>query len=94
MRSEFNIRNKRLIGHLVCAIGFSLMLWSFYPGMVSGDAIASLTEGRTGIIYDQNSAIMSYVWGILDRLVAGPGVMLLLQLGIFWSAAAMLWEAV
>ncbi|CAN5500854.1 hypothetical protein BH18ACI3_BH18ACI3_21080 [soil metagenome] len=70
------------------------MLWSFYPGMTSGDAIAALIEGRTGIIYDQNSAIMSFVWGMLDRLIAGPGLMLTLQLGIFWTAAAILWEAI
>lgn len=70
------------------------MLWAFYPGMMSADSIASLGEGRSGIIYDQNSPLMSFLWGKLDSVIAGPGLMLTLQLGIFWSAAALLWEAV
>jgi hypothetical protein len=94
VKGEFDIQNKRLIGYVICAAGFGLMLWAFYPGMMSGDSIASLGEGRSGIIYDQNSPLMSFVWGGLDRVVAGPGLMLALQLGIFWSAAAILWEAI
>ncbi len=94
MKSEFNIQNKRLIGYAICAIGFALTMWAYYPGMTSGDALASLNEGRTGIIYDQNSPLMSFLWGTLDQIVAGPGLMLILQVGIFWTAAAILWEAI
>ncbi|HUR97087.1 MAG TPA: hypothetical protein VMZ26_03355 [Pyrinomonadaceae bacterium] len=92
MKSEFDIQKKRLIGYVICAAGFGVMLWAYYPGMMSGDSIASLGEGRSGIIYDQNSPVMSFLWGNLDRLVAGPGLMLALQLGIFWAAATVLWE--
>jgi hypothetical protein len=94
VKGELDIQNKRLIGYVICALGFSVMLWAFYPGMMSADSVASLGEGRSGIIYDQNSPLMSFLWGKLDSVIAGPGLMLTLQLGIFWSAAALLWEAV
>ncbi|MEO6335047.1 MAG: hypothetical protein ABIO91_08700 [Pyrinomonadaceae bacterium] len=94
MKGEFDIQKKRLIGYVICTVGFGLMLWAFYPGMMSGDSIASLGEGRSGIIYDQNSPLMSFLWGKLDMFVPGPGLMLTLQLAVFWAAAAVLWEAV
>jgi hypothetical protein len=93
-RVEIDARRTRLVGYLVCVVGFGLTLVAFYPGLMSPDSIASLNEGRSGIIYDQNSPIMSYVWGRLDNLIPGPGLMLIFQLGIFWSAVATLWEVV
>ncbi len=83
----------RFVGYLICFLGLGLTLWAFYPGLMSPDSIASLGEGRSGIIYDQNSAIMSYLWGFLDEVVAGPGLMLVLQAGVFWAAILCLWEA-
>ncbi len=88
------IQQKRFVGYLICFLGFALTLAAFYPGMMSPDSIASLAEGRSGIIYDQNSWIMSYLWGGLDQLVAGPGLMFVLQVGVFWIAVACLWEAI
>lgn len=88
------IQQKRFVGYLICLGGFASTLAAFYPGMMSPDSIASLAEGRSGIIYDQNSAIMSFLWGGLDQLVAGPGLMFTLQVGVFWVAVACLWEAV
>ena len=82
-----------MVGYLICLFGFGLTLFAFYPGMMSPDSIASLNEGRSGIIYDQNSPLMSYLWGCLDLLVAGPALMLALQVGTFWIAIAFLWEA-
>lgn len=88
-------RNRKpIVGYLICAFGFTLTLWAFYPGLMSPDSIASLSDGRNGILYDQNSAIMSFVWGGLDQLVAGPALMLVLQLSVFWIAIACLWQAI
>jgi len=87
------IQQKRFVGYLICLLGFGLTLFAFYPGQMSPDSIASLNEGRSGIIYDQNSPLMSYLWGCLDQLVAGPGLMLILQVAAFWLAIALLWEA-
>ncbi|MCY7376430.1 MAG: hypothetical protein LH472_10720, partial [Pyrinomonadaceae bacterium] len=35
---------------------------------------------------------MSYLWGKLDRLVAGPALMFVLQNLVFWTAAAIFWR--
>ena len=88
------MRGRQVIGYLICFFGFGLTLWAFYPGMLSSDSIASLGEGRSGIIYDQNSAVMSYLLGSLDRIISGTGLMLIIQLAVFWIAVALLCQAV
>lgn len=80
-------------GYLICLAGFALTVWAFYPGMMSPDSIAALTAGRDGSLSDINAPLMSALWGLLDKIVAGPGLMLLLQAGIFWGACAVLWSA-
>ena len=91
---EIDNRGKQMIGYLICFFGFGLTLWAFYPGMLSSDSIASLGEGRSGIIYDQNSAVMSYLLGGLDQIITGTGLMMILQVAVFWIAIALLWRAV
>jgi hypothetical protein len=92
--TKIDYRGKQLIGYLICLFGFGLTLWAFYPGMLSSDSIASLGEGRSGVIYDQNSAVMSYLLGWLDSIVTGTGLMLVLQAAVFWIAIGLLWRAV
>ena len=91
---EIGLQRKQMIGYLICFFGFGLTLWAFYPGMLSSDSIASLGEGRSGIIYDQNSPVMSYLLGWLDEIVSGTGLMLILQVAVFWTAIALLWRVV
>lgn len=86
-------QNKWYIGYLICLVGFALTVLAFYPGMMSPDSVAALTAGRDGSLNDINAPLMSALWGLLDRVVAGPGLMLLLQAGIFWGACAVLWSA-
>src|SRR6185369_15247028 len=91
---EIDNRRRQMIGYLICFFGFGLTLWAFYPGMLSSDSIASLGEGRSGIIYDQNSPVMSFLLGALDQIISGTGLMLILQVSVFWSSIALLWRAV
>ena len=91
---EIDNRRKQMIGYLICFFGFGLTVWAFYPGMLSSDSIASLGEGRSGIIYDQNSPVMSFLLGALDQIISGTGLMLILQASVFWTAIALLWRAV
>ena len=91
---EIDNRGKQMIGYLICFFGFGLTLWAFYPGMLSSDSIASLGEGRSGIIYDQNSPAMSYLLGWLDHIIPGTGLMLIIQVAVFWIAIALLWRAI
>lgn len=86
------MRDKWYIGYLISICGFVLMLWAFYPGMMSPDSIAALTAGREGTFADINAPLMSALWAALDRLVAGPGAMFVLQTAVFWGACALFWK--
>ena len=88
------VQRRRWIGYAICLAGFVLTFAAFSPGMMSPDSIASLNEGRSGIIYDQNSPLMSFIWGLLDQILEGPVLMFTLQIAIYWTAVACLWEAV
>jgi hypothetical protein len=86
-------RNRSFVGYLLCVLCFGLTIWAFYPGFMSPDSIANLADGRSGEFHDINSPLMSWIWGKLDAIVAGPALMLILQNAVFWSAAACFWRA-
>lgn len=87
------IRDKSFTGYAICFLFFALTVWAFYPGWMSPDSLANLTGGRENFIHDINSPVMSYLWGKLDRIVAGPGLMFVLQNAVFWTAGAIFWRA-
>lgn len=93
MPAESEIRNRWYVGYLICILCFALTIWAFYPGMMSPDSIANLTDGRNGTFADINAPLISYLWGWLDTISAGPGLMFVLQNVIFWSACAIFWRA-
>lgn len=80
------------LGYVLCFLFFALTVWAFYPGLMSPDSIANLMGGRENLIHDINSPVMSYLWGKLDRIVAGPGLMFILQNAVFWTATAIFWR--
>lgn len=85
-------RTQTFWGYLLCVLCFGLTIWAFYPGFMSPDSIGNLTDGRNGVFSDINSPLMSYLWGIFDRIVAGPALMLILQTAVFWSGCAVFWH--
>jgi hypothetical protein len=93
MTTEGNNYKKAYFGYLLCILCFGLTIWAFYPGFMSPDSIANLADGRASEFHDINSPVMSYLWGKLDRIIAGPALMLVLQNVVFWSAAACFWHA-
>ncbi len=84
---------KGAFGYLLCAFFFALIVIGFYPGYMSPDSTASWLQGRSGDFLDISSPVMSYLWGITDKIVPGPGGMFILQNLFFWSAAAIFWRA-
>ena len=93
METEGEARKKWfLTGYLLCALFFGFSVWAFHPGLMSADSVANLTNGRQMTFFDINSPIVSYVWGLLDRIVSGPSLMFILQNLIFWTAAAIFWQ--
>ncbi len=93
MAAVSKFRDKSYIGDIICFLFFALTVWAFYPGLMSPDSLANLTGGRENFIHDINSPVMSYLWGKLDCLAAGPGLMFVLQNLVFWTASAIFWRA-
>lgn len=86
------IQNSRYFGYVICFLFFALTIWSFYPGFMSADSLANLTGGCENLIHDINSPVMSFLWGKLDKIVAGPALMFVLQNAAFWTACAIFWQ--
>lgn len=93
MPAQPGIQKGWYVGYLICVLGFALVIWAFYPGMMSPDSIAALTAGREGTFIDINAPLMSAVWAALDRVIAGPGAMFILQAAVFWGACVLFWKA-
>ncbi len=81
------------LGYALAALGFALTLAAFYPGYMSPDSMANWLGGRLWVFKDVNGPVMTAVWGLVDRVVPGPAVMLVLQNLVFWAAAAVYWRA-
>src|SRR4051812_8322154 len=82
----------RVSGYLVCLAGVVLTVAAFYPGVMSPDSIDQWMQGRTWNFYDIHPPIMSALWGVFDRVWAGPAGMLLFHNALFWGAAALFWR--
>ncbi len=80
-------------GYVLCAAGFALTVAAFYPGLMSDDSFDQWDQGHRWWFYDVHPPLMSAVWGLLDRVVEGPGLMLLLHNLLFWGGATMFWRA-
>lgn len=70
-------------------VAAGLVLAAFFPGQMSYDSLVQLTEARAGPITDLHPPLMSWLWRVLDRLVAGPAPMLVLQLTVLVVALAL-----
>jgi hypothetical protein len=60
----------------------------YYPGFMSFDSVYQLRLAREGVTDNGNPPMMSYVWRVVDRIIPGPGGMLILNAGIFWFSLA------
>lgn len=62
----------------------------FHPGIMSNDSLASLKQARSFEFTDWHPPIMALVWAPLDRIIAGPAGMLVLQALLYAYGAAKL----
>lgn len=72
---------------LACGAAWIVLL---YPGFMSPDSAEQLTEVRSGVLSDWHSPIMVLLWMATERMVAGPGGMLVLNTVVLWSGLALL----
>lgn len=66
------------------ALGAGVACYLLWPGTMNVDAFIQLEEGRTGLFYGWHPPLMGWLWSRLERVISGPGVMLLLHHLMFW----------
>lgn len=70
---------------LCCAV-FTVVV--FYPGYMSPDSLEQMRQARQGVNSNAYPPLMAYVWRVTDKIVPGPGGMLILLNVVFWAALA------
>jgi hypothetical protein len=70
---------KRLSPRWILGAGWLVGLLYAYPGYMTYDAIDELVDSRTGEFTDWHSPMMTEVWRVVGRVIAGPAGMLVLQ---------------
>jgi len=79
---------------VILAIGFAVFLVYAFPGYMSNDSYDQLREARTGLFTDGNPPLMAIEWWVLDRIIAGPVLMLLLQSTLFLGGLYVLMQKI
>ncbi len=77
---------------LVAAMGWHVYQ-HFAPGAMSPDSLSILSQARSGVFEDGHPPLVTAVWGVLDRIVAGPIGMLLLNLAMFYGGLFLIFRA-
>lgn len=72
------------------AAGYGLMLYAFYPGVMTYDARFVHEYIAKGILEDWQSPLMVLLWALIDPIAPGPGSMFLLMTTIYWLAFGLL----
>jgi hypothetical protein len=68
----------------------AMLVATFYPGIMSNDSLSSLRQARTWEFTTWHPPIMAILWAGLDRVVAGPALMLVTQSALYAIACARL----
>ena len=67
----------------ILGAGWILLILYAFPGVMTMDSFDQLREGRTWFFTDAHPPAMAALWGVLDRVVRGPLLMLLVQSAAF-----------
>jgi hypothetical protein len=70
---------------VILALGWVVFLLYAYPGVMTMDSFDQLKEGRAWYFTDSHPPVMAAIWGIVDRFLAGPFGMLVIQSACFLS---------
>jgi hypothetical protein len=80
--------NRRQLAWVAAAAAAGVAIVAIYawPGYMVQDAMDQLAQARAGEFTDWHPPVMAVLWGVLDRIVAGPALMLVLQCASFAGA--------
>jgi len=63
----------------ILALGWAVAIVYAFPGMMTMDSIQQLHEARDGFYTDGHPPAMAWIWRYVDKLIAGPFGMLVIQ---------------
>jgi hypothetical protein len=64
---------------------------AFYPGFMSADSINQYYQVLSGNYNAHHPVVFANLWSLLNKVVAGPFLMLLLQTTIYWASILILY---
>lgn len=64
----------------------ALVVLTFYPGVMTNDSRSTLEQARTLELTDWHPPILALIWHVLDRIAAGPILMLVAQAALYATA--------
>lgn len=73
-------------------IGALVTVAVLYPGFMSIDSAAALSEGRAWSFTDLHPPVLAVIWRYADLVVPGPLGMLIVQLAAFWTGLCLIAE--
>ena len=68
----------------MCAAGFAVTLWVFWPGIMTFDARYIYADMAKGFYGDWQSPVMIVLWRLIDAIAPGTGSLLLLTVALYW----------
>jgi hypothetical protein len=74
----------------ILAFGWFVVVVYAYPGMMTMDSIQQLIEARSGFYTDAHPPAMAWLWHFVDKLIAGPFGMLVIQTVAFLAGLYLL----
>jgi len=89
-RTHAQVRHfPRSIGYLLIVVLFAAAAigqgLSYWPGIMTWDAITQYDQAVQGYFEDWHPPLMAWIWRQLIAIKAGPALMYLLQLGLYWA---------
>ena len=94
MRAWRDVSRTALPIAVMTAVGFTLTLYVFYPGVMTFDARYVYQDIAKGFYGDWQSPVMTLLWSVIDPIAPGPGSLLLLTVTLYWLAFGVLALAV
>jgi hypothetical protein len=100
-QSESINRNMRLpvsaaaVGPIywIALFGFTLSIFTFFPGWMSNDSIIQYREAHSGAFNGWHPVLMAWWWRQLDHLYQGPALFLIQNLMLYWGGWGLLANA-
>lgn len=85
-----NSRPRTIAALALCALGYALTVYVFYPGIMTYDARYIYSYMLESRYEDWQSPVMILLWGLINPIAPGPGSMFLLIATTYWLAFALL----